>query len=254
MNAYLSRLNPVERRFVIGVGLLFFIVINVFWIRPHFSDWGNFKSRLAAARQKQANYQGLIRQIPSLQSNIASLGGDNDVPPEDQSIQFLSTIQSQGFQSGVAFNFPSRQNLSSNLFFIEQSQTISVTASEKAIVDFLYNIGKDRSLIRARAMSLRPDPNHYALNANITLVASYQRKNKTGSARATSTSTATTQAPKPAATTPTSTTKPSATSPSTTKQPGLPTKLTNTVPKSIGPPRSATNRVDQKTGTSPIKK
>jgi Tfp pilus assembly protein PilO len=244
MNAYLSRLNPVERRFVIGVGLLFFVVINLFWVRPHFSDWGSFKSRLAAARQKLANYEGLIRQTPTLRSNIAKLGGENDVPPEDQAIRFLQTIQSQGFQSGVAFNLPSRQITSTNQFFMEQSQTISVIATEKAIVDFLYNIGTGNSQIRARSMSLRPDPNHFSLNANITLVASYHRNPKAAPARTTPASTASTPAPKPPAT-PTPTTKPA----------GLPTKLTNAVPKSLGPLRGpATNRVDQKAGSSPIKK
>lgn len=39
MNEYFSRLNPSERRFVVVVALLFFIVVNLFWVWPHFSDW-----------------------------------------------------------------------------------------------------------------------------------------------------------------------------------------------------------------------
>ena len=46
MNEYFSRLNPSERRFVVVVALLLFIVVNLFWVWPHFSDWGDLKGRL----------------------------------------------------------------------------------------------------------------------------------------------------------------------------------------------------------------
>ena len=48
--------------------------------------------------------------------------------------------------------------------------------SEAQLVDFLYKLGDGNSLIRVRALSLRPDPPRQNLGGNITLIASYQKK------------------------------------------------------------------------------
>jgi len=176
MNRYLSRLNPTERRFVIGVGLLLFIVINIFWIRPHFSDWGNLKGRLNASKAKLSSYEMLIQRIPALQTELRKFGGEGDVPPEDQLIHLQQTIQSQGFASGVSFSLPTRASTITNQSIIEVSQGVSISGGEKQVVDFLFNLGAAGSIIRAKAMSIRPEPNHYQLNANMTLIATFQKK------------------------------------------------------------------------------
>jgi hypothetical protein len=62
-----------------------------------------------------------------------------------------------------------------NQFFLEQSQTVTTTAKEQELVDFLYNLGSSNSLIRVRDLGLRPDQPRQQLNANIKLVASYQK-------------------------------------------------------------------------------
>src|SRR5436190_6557754 len=109
MNSYLSRLNPVERRFVVGVGLVFFLVINIFWIWPHFSDWSNLRGRLEKSRSTLQKRTGLIEQKPKVEAEIKKLASEGSyVPPEDQSLQFLRTIQNQAAQTGVGFMGTSR--------------------------------------------------------------------------------------------------------------------------------------------------
>lgn len=185
MNSYLARLNPSERRFVVGVGLLFFLVINIFWVWPHFSDWGNLRGRLDKARSTLGRYESAIQSKPKTETEIKKLASEGSyVPPEDQSIQFLRTIQAQAAQSGVGFQGSSRAFTSTNQFFLEQAQTITVIAEENQLVDFLYNLGSGNSLIRVREISVRPDPSRQRLNANITLVASYQKSTKAPAARA----------------------------------------------------------------------
>lgn len=176
MNSYLSRLNPSERRFVVVVGLVFFLVINIFWIWPHFGDWAKLQTRLGKARSSLQKYETAIAQKPKVEAEIKKLASEGSyVPPDDQAIQFLRTIQVQAAQSGVQFQGSSRSFTSTNLFFMEQAQTISVIAGEKQLVDFLFNLGSGNSLIRAREISIRPDPSRQQLNANLTLVASYQK-------------------------------------------------------------------------------
>ncbi len=185
MNAYLSRLNPAERRFVIGVGILFFIIVNVFWVWPHFSDWGNLKTRMNLASGTLARYDSLIRQKSKIEGDIHKLSNEGTyVPPEDQFTQFLKTIQQYAAQNHVNFTGSSRPNTSTNEFFLEQSQTISVISGEKELVDFLYSLGTGTSLIRVRALSVRPDVQHQQLNASMTLVCSYQKQRKSPPAAA----------------------------------------------------------------------
>lgn len=176
MNTYLSKLNPTERRFVVGVGLVFFIVLNLFLVWPHFSDWGMLKNRLNSARLKLANYEAVIAQTERLKPDLARMESEGaTVPAEDQAIEFMRTITSQAGQNGVGITSFGHQTTRTNQFFSEQSQTISTISGEKQLVDFLSNLGSGNSLIRVRAISVHPDPSRQQLNANITLVASYQK-------------------------------------------------------------------------------
>jgi hypothetical protein len=61
---------------------------------------------------------------------------------------------------------------------MEQIQTITVASGEKELVDFLYNLGSGDSLVRVRDLSIRPDPPRQQLQANITLIASFQKNVK----------------------------------------------------------------------------
>jgi Tfp pilus assembly protein PilO len=101
------------------------------------------------------------------------------------SINFLRTIQSQALASGVGMNSMSRAMTRTNdAFFVQQIQNINVAATDEQLVDFLYKLGSDASMIRVLDLELQPDPPHQKLNANIKLVASYQR-NAPASSKAT---------------------------------------------------------------------
>jgi type II secretory pathway component PulM len=179
LKTYLSKLNPSERRFVVGVALVFFLVINIFFVWPHFSDWHSLKSRLAAANGTNAIYNVVFQQTNKLAAEVTKMqrAGAN-VPPEDQAVQFLRTIQTQAAQSGVGVTGNGRLITRTNQFFMEQIQTITVQSGEKQLVDFLYNLGSGDSLVRVRDLSVRPDQNRQQLAASITLIASYQKNPK----------------------------------------------------------------------------
>ncbi len=179
MKTYLSKLNSSERRFVVAVALTFFLVVNIFWVWPHFSDWGVIRGRLDTADATLATFNGMFEKTNTLAIEVEKMqrGGGN-VPAEDQAVAFLRTIQTQAAQSGVQVGGNGRLITRTNQFFMEQIQTITVGAGEKQLVDFLYNLGSGDSLVRVRDLSIRPDPAHQQLQANITLIASYQKNVK----------------------------------------------------------------------------
>ena len=191
MKKYFAQLRPMERRLVVGVAVVLVLVLNAVFIWPHFADWGKLRARLDDAHRKLKLYQSAIAQTPALTADVKKFESAGEfVAPEDQGINFMRAIQSQSAQSGVAIVNTSRQITHTNdAFFVEQVENINVLATEDQLVDFLYKLGSGASMIRVRDLELQPDPPHQHLNANIRLVASYQKsppsaaKNSTAKAK-----------------------------------------------------------------------
>lgn len=177
MKQFLSRLSSTERRFVVGVVLVIFVVLNVGFVWPHFSDWSRMKGRLFAARKKLAAYQAEVSQLATYRTELDKMeNAGASVPEEDQAIDLLRTLQMQAADSSVNIMNNSRPTTRTNQFFVELTQGITVQSGEKELVEFLYNLGTGDSTIRVRDLALSPDGQRQQLNANIKLVASYQKK------------------------------------------------------------------------------
>lgn len=180
MKKYLAQLRPLERRVAIAILVVVFLVLNYVFIWPHFSDWGNLHRRRDAARSKLKLYQTAVAQTEACQKQVNSLQSQGgSVPLEDQAVNMLRTIQTQSAQSGVSIVNNSRQITRTNdAFFVEQVQNITVLAEDEKLVDFLYRLGSGASMIRVRDLELQPDSPKQHLNANVRLVASYQKSDK----------------------------------------------------------------------------
>lgn len=181
MKEFFARLNSMERRFVIAVLVVVFIVINVLFIWPHVNDWTALTNRMVKANKNFADREKVIRNADSLKPKIDKLTQEGAiVPAEDQENEFLRTINTQAAESGcnILNNSPYRQTgtNAASQFFNERVQQVNVASGEPQLVDFLYKLGSGSSLIRVREMSLNPDAPHYQLQANLKLVASFQKK------------------------------------------------------------------------------
>jgi len=174
---YLAQLRPMERRLAVGVLVVVILVLNWWFIWPHFSDFGNLRSEGNDARRKLALYQTAIAQSANYAAQVKSLEGQGgNVAPEDQAVNFMRTIQAQAAASGFTPSDYSRsQTRTNDAFFVEQEQTITVVADDKQLVDFLYRLGSGSSMVRVRDLELRPDASREQLSANIQLVASFQK-------------------------------------------------------------------------------
>ncbi len=178
MTSYLDRLNlrPFEKRLVVGVVAVLFVVLNLWFVVPHFSDLGQAKDRRAEALRKLDRWKAEIDQTPKYKASINVFAKEGlDVPPEEQVNQFARAIQEQQARSGVGIPNFGRTTTQTNQFFLELTQLISVQSGEAQLVDFLYNLGAGNSLIRVRDLSLKPDAPRQNLGGTIKLVASYQK-------------------------------------------------------------------------------
>jgi len=183
MKSYLDNLRPFEKRLVVGVAVMLFVVLNVTFVRPHFSDWNRMQNRMKDAQWKLERFGKEIEQIPAYTQQIDSLVGESqDVPPEEQAAEFTRAVALQAGESQVSMVGTQPMSTRTNQFFLELTQNLSVQSKEENLVDFLYKLGAGGSLIRVRGLTLRPDVPRHQLNANITLVASYQKKTITPAA------------------------------------------------------------------------
>ncbi len=186
MKSVFDKLNlrPAERRLVIIVMIIVFVVLNFIFVWPEFSKWGKIKARRTIAENLVRQYQREIANTRVYQAQLKDLEKQGaTVQSEAQALTLSTTVQNQAALSGVQVNRydPVRQTALSvggktNQFFEEQSGIINVTTEEKSLVDFLYNLGIGSSLIRVRSFTLNPDPPRHKLQGNVTLVASYQKK------------------------------------------------------------------------------
>ena len=180
MKKYFAQLRPFERRLAVSVLVILFLVLNGVFIYPHFSDWSRLRDQMAQAEAKLKLYQMAIVQTPVYEAQVKSLQSQGEsVAPEDMSVNMLRTIQNQSAQSGVAIVNSSPQTThADDAFFVEQVQNINVIADDSQLVDFLYKLGSGASMIRVRDLEMQPDSAKQHLNANIRLVASYQKSDQ----------------------------------------------------------------------------
>ncbi len=176
-SAYFARLSSIERRFIVIAIIVGFVVVNLWFVLPRFNDWGQVRNRHETALATRAKYEKEIAQTATYTSQISKLESEGvSVPLEDQSLNILTTINSQAVQSGVSILNNSAQPERTNQFFLERAQGLTIQSGESQLVDFLYKLGDGNSLIRVRALSLRPDAPRHNLSGNLTLIASYQKK------------------------------------------------------------------------------
>ena len=177
MKGYFDNLRPLEKRLIVGVGAIFFVVLNFLFVFPHFSDLSAMHYRMDEAQRKLAKFEAEIAQTNVYVAGLQELQADaQDVQSEEQDFQFANAINTQVLKSGVRQVQGSTTRTQTNQFFVEKSQSISVQATEQQLVDFLYQLGAGGSQIRVRDLSLRPDGPRQQLLAGVKLAASYQKK------------------------------------------------------------------------------
>jgi hypothetical protein len=185
MNGYWNNLRPMEKRLVVGVGTMVVILLNLWFVVPHFSDLTKVQQRKDKAQHTLEQFQKEISRKTFYENGVREMQGQGqDVQPEDQIFQFQNAIQSESVRSGVQIQNQPKPHSQTNTFFIEQIQSINLQAKEQQLVDFLFKLGDPPSLVRVRDLTLHADPSHTMLQAGIKLVASYQKKPRAKSAPA----------------------------------------------------------------------
>ena len=148
MKKYWESLRPFEKRVVAGVTTGLFVVFNLWFVLPHFSDLARMKNRMEDAQRLLRLRETAIAQKPMYEQEIKKLQSEGlDVPAADQALQFQRTVSDEEMRVGVNPISTGRIITSTNEFFLKQTQTINVQSGEQPLVDFLFNLGRTGSSI-----------------------------------------------------------------------------------------------------------
>jgi len=246
MTGFLDKLNlkPQERRLVVIVAIVVFVVLNFWFIFPVFGALGKMQRRIIDERALLAKYQLEVNKAPAYRRLIADLQNDGQViPTEQQGGDLLRDVQNLSRATKVnitRYDFRDRgSSLQTNAFFDEKSLVVTIVGTgEKELIDFLFRISSHEMPTRLRAITLSPDPPRQKLAGSATFVRSYQRKPASRSATATPSSG--TPSPGPASAPAPSTTAPA---PPETNSPAPSGPTTSpTVPSRVPPRTSSTTQ------------
>jgi hypothetical protein len=184
MTSFLDKLNlrPAERRLVVIVALVVFVVLNIWLIWPQFGSVATWQKKRGEALKKLQNFNDEVKKKSGYEKQLRDLESQGAyVGTEEQAIALSRDVANQATLSGVQVNrfdpAPRSSTGRTNAFFEEQTLIISIAnTGEKELVDFLYNLGARSSLIRVKSMTVSPDPTRMKLQGSITLVASFAKK------------------------------------------------------------------------------
>lgn len=177
MKKYFEQLRPMERRLAVGVIVALILVANYVFIWPYFGEWGGLDNQIRQAQQTLKTYQDTIALTGAYQLKLKPFENQGEfVAAEDQSIDLMHAINERARATGVSIQSTSRSVTQTNdMFYVEQVQSVTLLATDAQLVDFLYQLGNDPSMIRVRDLELQPDGPRQRLEASVQLVASYQR-------------------------------------------------------------------------------
>ena len=196
MSTTLDSLNlrPQEKRVLVVLAVVVFVVLNLVLVVPRFKDYGKIKKDLAATKISIDRYNGVIRQdtdpANGYQKQLRELSKAPEGKVSSTEIQLEQTVTREAAANGLFIQ--TIQNVASQVigssgqsdkFFARQSVRVTIQATEDALVKFLFDVGNDPAMIRVWELQLNlADNNRFKLNSTVLLTADYQKEVPTNAA------------------------------------------------------------------------
>ena len=157
------KLTPTERRLVVGVLVVAFLVVNYWVVWPRFSEFRIISEDIASMERKKDIYQREIDRRPTYEVLLRKLKAEGSVlPVGEERIAFRSDMERLAREVGLMVPrwgevLPERGNQNTNAFF----EAIGITlqgagGTEQQFVDFLHRVGASNSTIRVKELTLTP--------------------------------------------------------------------------------------------------
>ncbi|HEY6228961.1 MAG TPA: hypothetical protein VI282_17710 [Verrucomicrobiae bacterium] len=173
-------LRPQERRILVIVGLIIFVVLNFLLVTPLFGQLGQSEFALEKSKRTLDKYEKEIAKTPNLERIEARLKQEGGTVLSEE-LQLQRIVNNQAIAASVQVSRSDPvlrpQFGRTNQFFEDQGLRIDFTSGGKELVDFLVGMASANSMVHVHDMTLRPVAGGTRLGGNVVFVASYQKKN-----------------------------------------------------------------------------
>ena len=185
MTSLLDKLNlrPQERRLVVGVSIVVFVVLNIWLVLPYFGELGKIQQRTRDANTQLNKFNTEVQKRSVYERQVKELEGQgNYIPSEEQASSLAREVNQQANLSGVQVQntvpMARSSGVRTNAFFEESAVQLNIyNTGERELVDFLFSLGSQNTLVRVKTMNIRPElPARMKLAGSLNLVKSFQRK------------------------------------------------------------------------------
>jgi hypothetical protein len=189
-------LRPNERRILVAIGFLIFVVLNWTFVRPLFGQWDKAQKELEAARKTQQAYQTEIAKAPTYKALEEELRREgNEVLSEQLQLQRI-VVEQHAAAAGIVpsilpISAASATSSKASDFFENQVLRLDFSTYSTNFVEWLVALATGNNAIRVEDMTLKPDTTGQKISGTIKFVASYKRKTPARSAPSASTTTTT---------------------------------------------------------------
>lgn len=185
MNELFDKLNlkPEERRLAVLFMAIAFIFVNYMYVFPKFQELERTRKETRLAENTFNMYRLKTNSIPELQITLAALGEKAGPSVEDNPRQrsiFSDTVTRMASKHSISIVRQAQireiQPIAgqTNKFFTELEIPVTIQGTEEQMVNFLYALGNEESLIRVRSLTLSPSrQGGLFLDGNLNLVASF---------------------------------------------------------------------------------
>ena len=174
-------LRPQERRLVVIVGMVIFVLLNMWFVWPYFDDWGTTNTEMERSRTTLERYQREIANKPRYEASRRELEttGSNML---DGELDLQRIVERQALAAGVQLGRRTPMNTQAgktNQFFQEGGLSAEFSSGGKEIVDFLVGLASQNAMIRVREMNLRTEQNQTRLGGTLVFVGNFQPRSAT---------------------------------------------------------------------------
>jgi Tfp pilus assembly protein PilO len=174
-------LRPQERRLVVIVGMVIFVLLNMWFVWPFFNDWARVRNEIEKNRSTLDRYKREIAQRPKYEARQRELETTGSQMLQSEN-DLQRVVQSQAAASGIQI-IRGPAPISSgktNQFYKEIGVSLDFTSGGKEVVDFLVGVAAQNAMIRVREMQLSPEPpQQQRLRGRLVLVGNFQQQAST---------------------------------------------------------------------------
>lgn len=169
-------LRPQERRLVVIVGMVIFVLLNMWFVWPYFDDWGTTKAEIERNRTTLERYNREIGNKARYEARLRELETTgSEMLASELELQRIVEIQAAAAGVQLGRRTPVKTSTGrTNQFFQEGGLSVEFSAGGKEIVDFLVGVAAQNAMIRVREMNVRPDQSQTRLGGTLVFVGNFQ--------------------------------------------------------------------------------